>query len=166
MKKLVLLLLLIPHVAALNISVVLEDNVTLEGDIVTHQVTAFMDVENVTILDYFQDGVILHGIRLKPGSYGGNELNVARLNIGNLSAYQVANVKYQILEGSGEALLGANTYLIEGGKQQLYPKTVTLGVKKKSPVSKNTSLLFPFAMIILILILMYLKQKRDSMAKF
>ncbi len=154
-----IILLLIQQAVAQSDSIVLKDNVSLEGDILIHRIFAFSDVENVTIVDYHPENAVLHGIRLFDETYSGKKWKATRLYVGNLSKNQVATVSYQVLEANGNSLLGANTYLIEDERYQLEPQEVLVKVKKNRPVSPQRALFFPFMIIILILISLYLKQQ-------
>lgn len=130
--KLILVILLLTTTAiGLPVSVILQDDVRLRNNTVIHSITAFRGVQNVTVRDYFTK-VDVKDIETEREKFLGGEWTSVRLEIGDINANKNKIIKYEILSGNGTALLGADTYYIDGESHQLFPKEKEIDIKNRT----------------------------------
>jgi len=126
---LILILEMILSAQAVSVSTILEDNVTIENNLVIHKIQAFRGIENLTLVDYFSEVKTRESIEGE--SFLGREWWAVRIEIGNLKQGEKV-IQYDIIQAKGEALLGADTYYLEGEKHQLFPKKVILDITEEN----------------------------------
>ncbi len=159
--KLILTILILTTIAlGLPVSVILQDNVRIENNIVIHSITTFKDVQNVTIRDYFSEVDVVE-IGTGKEKFLGREWNSVRFEIGNMNANENKIIKYEILSGNGTALLGADTYYIDGEFHQLFPKESDIDIKNRTTEERVNLLWFAIITIVIISIVIYMKIRKS-----
>jgi hypothetical protein len=114
--------------SAVQVSVILEDKSRFMDGNITHEVTAYNDVNNVTIIDYFSD-VKVQGIDAEKEEFLGKEWLAVKIHIGDMKNGERKTLTYNILSGAGDVMLGGDFYYIEGERHQLFPEKTTIEVK-------------------------------------
>lgn len=159
--KLVLsILFLTINVSALPVSVILQDNVRIENNTVIHSITTFKDVQNVTIRDYFSE-VDVVGIGTGREKFLGREWNSVRFEIGAMNSGDSKIITYEILSGNGTALLGADTYYIDGEFHQLFPKETVIDIRNRTIEKIGDTVWFAIIAIVIISIVIYMKIRKS-----
>lgn len=159
--KLILTILILTTIAiGLPVSVILQDNVKIENNIVIHSITTFKDVQNVTIRDYFSEVDVVE-IGTGKEKFLGREWNSVRFEIGNMNANENKIIKYEILSGNGTALLGADTYYIDGEFHQLFPKEIDIDIRNRTTNEGWNLALFAIITIVIISIVIYMKIRKS-----
>jgi len=143
----------------MKISKILEDNVSVNNNRVTHLLKAYEDVENVVVVDYFYREVDVSGARVTKEEFLGERLNAVKIEVGDLKKGESIEISYTIEKGEGKALLGADIYYIHGERHLLFPKEYSISVESKGTFSG----LIPFLIIsVLIISLIYLMLKKKK----
>ncbi len=111
--------------SAFQVLVFLEDNSNFKEGNIIHEITAYSDVRNVTIVDYFsyvetKDAVI------QKEEFLGKEWLTVKIDIGDMKKGERKNITYKIFKTRGEAMIGGDTYYIEDEKHQLFPKKIEI----------------------------------------
>lgn len=140
MKLLIFVFVLIisASVYAVQVSTVLEDNVTTINATVTHSIKAHKNIQNVTVVDYFSD-VKIKDIATEKEQFLGKEWIAVHINIGNINEGETKTIEYEILDGKGEAMFGADVYYLNGEKHQLFPKKEVIDIDIKSEIETLVS---------------------------
>lgn len=159
--KLILTILILTTIAlGLPVSVILQDNVRIENNTVIHSITTFKDVQNVTIRDYFSEVDVVE-IGTGKEKFLGREWNSVRLDVGYMTANENKIIKYEILSGNGTALLGADTYYIDGEFHQLFPKEIDIDIRNRTTEERVNLLWFAIITIVIISIVIYMKIRKS-----
>lgn len=159
--KLILTILILTTTAlGLPVSVILQDNVKIENNTVIHSITTFKDVQNVTIRNYFSEVDVVE-IGTGKEKFLGREWNSVRFEIGNMNANENKIIKYEILSGNGTALLGADTYYIDGEFHQLFPKEIDIDIRNRTTNEGWNLALFAIITIVIISIVIYMKIRKS-----
>ncbi len=114
-------------VSGVSVSVILEDKTHIKNENITHEITAYNDVYNITIIDYFSD-VKVSGIDVKNENFMGKEWRAVKIDVGNMKKDERKTITYKILSGKGEAMLGGDIYFLEGEMHRLFPEKTTIEV--------------------------------------
>ncbi len=159
-KLILIIFILTTTTIGFPVSVILQDNVLIENNTVIHSITAFKDVKNVTIRDYFPD-VRVEEIGTKREEFLGREWNSVILEIGDMNTNENKVIKYEILSGNGTALLGADTYYIDGEFHQLFPKEFKIDIKNRTIENGQNLAWFAIIAIVIISIVIYIKVRKS-----
>lgn len=159
-KSILAIFLLIASVSGFPVSVILQDDIRIENNTVIHLVTAFKDVQNVTVRDYFSEVDVVE-IGTGKEKFLGREWNSVRFEIGNMNANENKIIKYEILSGNGTALLGADTYYIDGEFHQLFPKEIDIDIRNRTTEERVNLLWFAIITIVIISIVIYMKIRKS-----
>lgn len=155
-KEFLLILVIISLQAyAVPVSVILEDQVQIENKKVIHSLRASMDIENVTIVDYFSE---VNSDKVMKEEFLGKEWNSIKMEIGNLKKGETKVISYEIHNGNGTALLGADTYYLKGERHQLFPEKVEIDIKADKIVGKEQYLFLILLLIIAIVFIILIKK--------
>ncbi len=149
---------IVQYATAVSVSLVLQDDVTVRNNTITHSLKAFKEIQNVTMIDYFSNVKTENSAK---ENFLGKEFEAVKIEIGDLIEGESRSVSYSILGGNGTAMLGADIYYLNGEKHRLFPKEIEIEIKEK-PVKEeiNTNLLIIVFLIILIFTIVYLKLRK------
>ena len=114
-------------VSAVPVSVILEDNHDVKNGVVAHEIIAYSDLSNVTVIDYFS-GVEVEDIDVNEEQFLGKKWLTVKIPLGDMKKGEKKSITYKILRSEGEAMLGCDVYYLEGERHQLFPEKVTIEV--------------------------------------
>lgn len=153
-------LVLIGTSAGLNITTILSDDVTVEKTKITHVIKAYENISNVSVIDFYPKGSKLGKNKKFSAEFLGEEREYVLFYVGSLAAGQETTIEYRIESVEGIALLGADTYIINGDIHQLFPKSQEIIISRGKSGGGLGFLILPMVMMILILIALYKYQRR------
>ncbi len=139
-------------VSAVPISVILEDDVGVIGENITHRLIAHNDINNVTIIDYFSN-VEVQNNDVKKENFLDKEWFTVKIPVGDMKKGEKKTIIYNILKSGKEAMLGGDVYYLENEKHQLFPKKVTIEVVYDAAYIETLSKSSNKSIYILILVL-------------
>lgn len=135
---------------ALSVSLILEDNPLFINGTIIHEITSYEGVSNVTIVDYFLE--VEAEVTTTSEEFLGRRWYKVEIPAGDMQKGEIRGVTYKISSASGDALLGADIYYLDGERHQLFPRKTAIEVKPIASESELTWQKYPTYILVLILI--------------
>jgi len=147
--SMVLLSILFNQAVPIPISLFLNDEVSTDNKIIIHTLKAYNDLENVTVVDYFSD-VRVENLNLLEENFLGKNYKAIRIPVGNMRENESKIITYALISANGTALLGADTYLLEGEEHRLSPKSVEIQICEETIYQRFAPFVSPLALLVIL----------------
>ncbi|MFH0859764.1 MAG: hypothetical protein V1921_01035 [Candidatus Altiarchaeota archaeon] len=155
-----LMLSIAGNVHAANVTKILEDYVVLEGGTVKHTLTAYDNISNVTVLDFYPLGLNAGSNKKYYAEFLGQNRSYVQFPLGDMKSGEIRNIRYDLVESKGEAMLGADIYIIDGDLHQLYPKRYDTKIEPKKKKQGINFIIMPMVLMVLMLLALHKYQRR------